>query len=122
MHNQAKGQVFVMWVIWFALLSGVFVIRTVIAPPHSASSGELWQLALLPVFFATVIRWFVLPRVTTFQRVMPVFIVGMAMSESACIVGMFVFSDHVSELFNFGVVSMLQFIPLYARGIADGNE
>jgi len=121
--NPPQGQIFVIWVIWFALMMGVCVLRFVIVGPSHSTPDEssVWQVMLVPVAIATFLRWNILPRVRSFANLLPVFIVGMALSEAACITGTFVFTPHRDELFLLGVLGMAQFIPIYAKRIIDGG-
>ncbi len=125
MKDESKGQIVVFWVLWAALQSGVFVLYFVLGgtvPQASATDSSLWQVALGPVFISTILRWYILPRARSFQVALPSFIAGLALAESACIMGLFVFPEHKQELFILGVLGMLQFIPFYARSIVMGED
>ena len=50
-----------------------------------------------------------------------IFIIGMALAESACVVGLVFFTAHKDELFKLGVLGMAQFIPIYARSVLSGG-
>ena len=55
---------FIFWIIWMALMTGVFVMRLVIATPVNAAAdvNDVWQVMLMPVVISTILRWAVLPR------------------------------------------------------------
>lgn len=113
------------WIIWLALQSGVFITYTVIgssaAPSVASADSPIWQAAFAPVVISTFIRWVVLPRIKSFQSGFTWFVIGMAMAESACIMGLFVFPAHRDELFLTGAVGIFQFIPFFARSLMIGN-
>lgn len=108
------------WVIWAALLTGVFgmyhFLGGVAAPSRaSAPDSSIWLVGLAPVLIAMLIRWLVLPRVETAQAAFPLFVAGMAMAEATCILGIFAFPAQKEGLFILGALGMFQFIPLFAR-------
>lgn len=117
-HPQPVPRI-IFWVIWFALLSGVLVMNFAIAPPEKppisdAGNSLLWLVAVVPLLISALVRWFVLPRATTAQTALPVFIIGMALAESTAILGMFVFSGHRAELVALGLLGIGQFMPTFA--------
>ena len=127
MPGETKGPVLVMWMIWAALQTGVFIIYFVIGgsqpePAASPMDSALWQLALVPVFISTVVRWFALPSARSFQAGFQCMIIGLATAESACIIGLFVYPAHKEGLFAAGALGILQFIPLYARRLVACGE
>lgn len=124
MKNETAGALLTIWVIWFALMTGVFVMYFVIGHAEAKAAADNSLIGLMPlsaVVIATVIRWALLPRARRFPALLQLFIIGMALSEGTCIIGLFVFPAEVKTLFPLGVVSMLQFIPLYARSQIEGE-
>jgi hypothetical protein len=118
--EQVKAQLIVWWVLWAAFLSGIFVYYCFLGgsapPPPGAEGGNAftWLGCLVPLSLSTVIRWFVLPRLQNAQTALTVFILGIAFSESACFMGLFVFPVHKQELFLWSALGIFQFMPYFA--------
>jgi hypothetical protein len=123
MKNETAGALLTIWVIWFALMTVVFVMYFVAGPAQAgAGAGDFaWFIPLPVVAVATFIRWALLPRARGFPALMQLFIIGIAFSEGTCVMGLFAFPAHVETLFPLGVVSMLQFVPFYARRQIEGE-
>lgn len=103
------------WIVWFSILAGIPMFAFFLKPPGAAGlDSSLWPVALLPFVMATVIRWAVLPRLGTVQTVFAVFIAGMAMAETCCFLGIFLFPGARYELITAGSLGVLQFVPLFA--------
>jgi hypothetical protein len=119
-----KQAVIVWWIIWAALLSGVLVMYLAAgsaATPAPAASPEsaAWMVGFAPFVVSTIIRWLVLPRFQIVQAAFPVFVIGLAMAEMSCVLGMFVFPAHKAGLFVLGVLGILQFAPYFAGRLAN---
>lgn len=115
------------WIIWAALLSGVFVMYFVIgpkAPPPEAASQDslIWAIGFVPFVVSAIIRWLIFPRVRTFQAAFPLFIVGLALAESACVLGLFVFPTYALQLFLLGVLGIFQWAPYFAGNYSTAKE
>lgn len=127
MSSQRSASRVVFWAIWFALLSGVLVMNFAIAPPEWSQisrslASPLWWVAVLPLALSAVVRWLVLPRFTTTQAALPVFIIGLALAESAAIAGMFVFDHHRAELVVLGLLGIGQFLPIFTNRFAESGN
>jgi hypothetical protein len=85
-------------------------------PGQSESvDSPIWYAALAPLAISAIIRWLVLPRARSSQPALTLFIVGIAMAESACFMGLYVFPAHKHDLFLLSMLGIFQFIPYYAR-------
>lgn len=109
----------VWWIIWGALLTGIFMIHQFVPASASGPFPEttdqpVWLLATLPLAAASVIRWLVLPRATQAAAALPLFVVGMALAESTFMAGMFLFPAHKQELLILSALGIFQFVPLFA--------
>jgi hypothetical protein len=123
MTNEAKQQWTVWWFVWAAFQSGIFVIYHFLGSKGGAAApagdASVWMAGFLPVAISAVIRWGVLPRVQTVQAALPMFVVGLALAEMACFLGVFVFPAHRQELFALSVAGIFQFMPFFARRYFD---
>jgi len=85
--------------------------------PHDATihanEPAYWQLAFLPVLISGVLRWTVLPAMRDAVKALPFFVVGIAMAETTCFLGIFIFPSHQTPLFIACVLGIFQFIPVY---------
>jgi len=117
----------VWWILWAALQSGIYIY------PHFLSSGAahpqsqpgdslIWLAGFGLVAVSSIIRWFVLPRTQNAEAALPLFIVGIAMAESACFLGIFVFPTHQQELIVWSALGIFQFIPYFAGRFYKGVE
>lgn len=127
MTNESKQQWIVWWVLWAAILTGMFVIYHFLggtaAPSRSPSLDSLsWLAGLAPFVISSIIRWVVLPRIRNAQAALVLFIFGLAMSEATCFLGLFIFPAHKQALFALSVLGILQFVPSFARRFFEPDD
>lgn len=105
------------WIIWFTLLSGPFVIFSVVPSPKSPDLANVvpWQIALVPLVVGSAIRWAILPKVRNGMLGFALFVVGLALGEIPSLLGMFLFPEMKRELFFLTTLAMAQFVPMFAR-------
>lgn len=119
-------QVLIFWVIWFAILGGLLVIQYKLGGgvPTGRNAADAKIPAVIfvafgEVLFATVVRWLVLPRFVELPKKLVWMIIGLALSEGAGFFGIFLIPRDQPEtrllVFLLSVLSVLQFVPLYAR-------
>src|SRR6187401_3133152 len=107
--NEIKQPPIIWWMIWGALLSGVFVMyfsfanKTSTSSPSEAGSA-IWVAGLIPCAVSAVVRWLVLPRAKRAQTAFSIFVIGVALAEMTCVLGFFIFDTHKNELFILGVL------------------
>ena len=105
----------VWWVLWAAFQIGIFVIYFNLSKSTlPKTEPALWQLGFIPVLISGAIRWSLLPLLKDAQKALPALILGMAMAEMTCFLGMFVFPSHKLLLFVASAAGIFQFIPFYA--------
>ena len=81
-----------------------------------APDGSLvWCAAFVPLGISILIRWFALPGIRVAQTALVLFCIGIALAESTCFMGIFIFPAHKQELFVGSVLGIIQFLPYYAR-------
>ena len=120
MSNGANQRLVVWWVLWAAFQSGVFVVYHCLGGtgaglrPASADS-LLWVVGLGPVGVSTLIRWLLLARAANAQVAFPLFVLGIALAEASCFLGLFLFPAHRQELFLLSALGIFQFVPVFAR-------
>ena len=83
--------------------------------PLTAPGPFLALLGLIPVAISVLIRWIVLPRVPTAEAGLVFFVIGIAMAEASCFIGLFLFPAYKEVFFAFSVLGIAQFIPFFAR-------
>ena len=88
-----KQQRLIWWVLWAAFQIGIVIIYNFLGHAHHSSPEELkpWQLGLLPALISGAIRWSLLPVFKDATKALPFFIVGIAMAEMSCFLGIFIF-------------------------------
>lgn len=82
-------------------------------PSFSANEPTFWQLGLLPALISGAIRWSLLPAFKSAEKALPFFIMGIALAEMSCFLGIFIFPSHQAQLFVASFVGIFQFIPTY---------
>ena len=93
----------VFWVIWFAILSGVpiFIFYIESGWPTGIDQGEaslpLLAFTLSGAAVSTILRWAIIPRVTTAESLMRFFVVGVALAEGTALFGIFLIEDEFPE-------------------------
>lgn len=104
------------WILWGSILMGMPMIYFVLKPDStSQQTNPMFAfIALSPLLISLVLRWALLPRMTTSQKALPLFIVGMAMAEGCGIVGLILGGDYRHWLFLAGLLGVLQYIPFFA--------
>jgi hypothetical protein len=108
----------VWWVLWFALLSGPFVIFFVMTNVMRMKGIDVpvpWQVGLIPIAAGSIVRWTVLPKLKDGAAVFSAYIVGMALCESATFLGIFLFPTVRDSLFFLSIAGVAQFAPLFAK-------
>lgn len=115
----------VAWVIWAAILFGLFILQFFIAggfkTGEAAASVPLSMIAicLAGVVISNVIRWLVLPRQTTMAKQLPIMIIGLALAESTGLLSMFIIGDSYPSLqlscFVMAVITIALYMPVYAK-------
>ena len=115
----------VFWILWIAFLSsiGVYQLELGGGIPHGSNQSlQAWNLPLLlsalQLTVATVIRWLVIPKVTDPAKLLPLMVVGLALSEAVVFYGIFLVGQDMPQTrlqFLIGAFfSILQFAPFYA--------
>ena len=115
----------VFWILWVAFLGSITVYQVELGGglPHGGNAGP--QALNLPVVLgavqfvvAALIRWIVIPKVTDGVRLLPLMVVGLALSESLTFYGIFLVASNMPQTqLAFLVASffgVLQFAPFYA--------
>src|SRR5262249_15346557 len=116
--------------LWFSMTAAIVIYQFALG--HGLPHGEdvsspmqspiLWS-AVGMVAIAAAIRWLIIPRVRSLQRVLPFLIFGLALSEAVEFFGLFLFPRDMPAtklgLFVLALLSALQFVPVYASSSAD---
>ena len=123
-HQYPKGSPLVMWIIWFGIFQGLFILHFFAAPkPVPAEEAVAFSLsvvslcALCGAGFGMALRWLVIPRIPSMIAQLPVMVIGLALCEGSGIIGMFALpSTHNDErmlLFSVAVATVLLSAPIY---------
>ncbi len=127
MTNEPKQQLAVWWILWATFLGTIVAMDHFIGGVGRASPPEdgslIWLAAGVPVLVSARVRWVVLPRMASAQAALPFFIVGIALAEATCSLGLFIFQAHREDLFYLSFLGILQFVPFFARRyFPDGDD
>jgi hypothetical protein len=120
-----KQQALVMWIIWFVFLQMAFAYHFVLEDgfPSGDNAAEpmaswLWVLCLVPIILATIVRWWVIPKLKDQKQMLSALIVGLALTEAPILFELFLIgSDYPQNqivVLMVAVFSLIQFAPIYA--------
>ena len=127
-NNTPKLAVF--WIIWFAIMNGLFAMLFIGAGgiPKGSNEGTppTWIVgacAALTVV-AIAIRFLVIPRIKQLSQLLRVMILGSVFAEATGIIAIFVLGKEFPEtrmtLFFTSVFTLLIYAPSYAINLAIG--
>lgn len=108
----------VWWVLWAAFQTSIFIVYHFLNAPVPRAGTQpidspVWLAAFIPFTISAIIRWLVLARTRNAQSALPLFVIGIAMAEATCYLGIFVFPAHKQELFVWSVIGIFQFVPYF---------
>ena len=120
-----KQQALVMWIIWFVFLQMAFAYHFVLEDgfPSGDNAAEpmaswLWVLCLVPIILATIVRWWVIPKLKDQKQMLSALIVGLALTEASILFELLLIgSDYPHNqivVLMIAVFSLIQFAPIYA--------
>lgn len=118
------GSPLVMWIIWFAIFQGLFILRFFAAPkPVPADEAVAFSLSMVSIIalaaagLGILTRWVIIPRLSSMVMQLQAMIIGLALCEGSGIIGMFVLpSSHNDErllLFSVAVTTVILSAPIY---------
>lgn len=121
----------IFWIIWFAILSGLFIMQAFAGGgiPSGSDQGEgpvLFQtLALVAAAASLFVRFVVIPRIKELEKKLPAMVVGLALGEGIGIIGMFAVPHQygATRLFMLGIsiACVVLSAPFYARSPVVGG-
>jgi cytochrome bd-type quinol oxidase subunit 2 len=119
MDEDAQPTLSIWWIVWAGFQSAVvilycFLSRSAADPQPSSPDSLAWMAAIAPIACSAVIRWTILPRIQKVQTAFPLFVIGIALAEVVCFVGLFLFPFHQQEFFVLSSLGIFQFIPYFA--------
>ncbi|MBT6166457.1 MAG: hypothetical protein HN570_03985 [Verrucomicrobia bacterium] len=113
------------WVIWGAILMGLFVLQFFIGggiPTGDQMENPPTVMSLIciaGVAIGTLIRWLVIPKLNDNLKLLPAMIVGLALCESSGLLQMFLlgkeYPDTQKLIFVLAVLGVVQFAPTYFK-------
>ena len=121
----AHPQVMVMWVTWFAIFVGLFIIHQFAAPIPEGAGVEVEQvysyfslIAIGQCLISLVIRFLVVPRMGSAENLRTAMIFGVLLAEGAGIIGMFAVpieqTNERSLMLSMSIACVLISAPIYA--------
>ncbi len=124
-----KAKAPVLWILWIAILMSLFLYQFKLGHglPKGHDARPVFQNPMIwPCVFtllaAAIIRWRFIPKATDLRRLLVLLVIGLALSEAVTFFGIFLFQADMPEtktgLFVLSVLSVLQFMPLYAKAPA----
>jgi hypothetical protein len=120
-----KQHAIVMWIIWFSILQGAFLIQWFLGEgiPEGENVPEpmalsLWALCFGPIVLASLIRWLVIPKLEDAQQQLTTMIIGLAFAEAPIFFSLFLvgpdYPQNQIAVLMVAVVAIIQFAPSYA--------
>jgi hypothetical protein len=119
-----RAQLIVWWALWAGMLVSLGVLWGVFGflklSGNQPQANPLVDLiGLVPLFVSIVIRWLVLPRYNDLKAALPMFVVGLTLAEGGGLLGLLMGGPFRDDLSLLGVLGILQFIPVFARRLAE---
>ncbi len=125
----SPNRVLVLWIIWLAITVELLVLQFTIGDGLPLGKNEAGSsppvfayIAIAEILAATAVRWFVVTRCREFAHALVAMIIGLALSESAAILGVFLLPPTQPQtkllVFVLAFFGVLQFAPIYARNLA----
>jgi hypothetical protein len=118
-----KAHLLIFWVIWACILTGLVVIYALLGQgpvkPVVAADLPVNLAGLVPLFVSIVIRGLVLPRCADIGRVLPVYIVGLALAEACGLLGVFLGGPYRESLFVLGVLGVTSYVPVFVKRLLE---
>jgi hypothetical protein len=121
----------IFWIIWFAILSGLFVMQSfagggIPSGPDQGEAPALFQtLALAAAAASLFVRFVIIPKLKDLEKKLPAMIVGLALGEGIGIIGMFAVPHQygATRLFMLGIsiACVVLSAPFYARSRVGGG-
>jgi hypothetical protein len=116
----------VLWIIWFALTSSIVVYQFILGHGVPQGTNEpttaihpMALVAVATIAMASLVRWLLIPRNREAGKLLVLMIVGLALSESAQLFGLFLIPSGQPEtklaIWILALLSALQFMPVYAN-------
>lgn len=132
MKAQATPAAAIFWIIWFAILNGLFILLFLAAGgiPRGENVGEPPTVLVVAAGVAAAasmgIRFLLLPRITDPAKLLPVMIVGLALAEGVGILGMFAVGRDFPEtriaLFLASVSAVVVYAPFYVHRLDERRK
>lgn len=125
MTPHTRPQQMVLWFLWLSMLNAIVLYPFLLGAglPRGVDVGggvhPVLLVALAQLAVATALRWLLIPRAQTTGRVLVLMVLGLALSESAELYGLFLVPADRPEtklwLWGLALAGALQFAPVYAR-------
>ena len=114
MEQRPAPTLLIFWILWFAILSGLVILFFVFRGGSSTAASGLAYLPLLPLSFGAFVRWVLLPRATSSAQALPLFLVGLALSEACGILSFVLVPEMRNTYFILALLGVIQFVPIFA--------
>ena len=125
-ERPAFSQKLVPWVIWLAMVSSIIAYQLILG--HGIPRGTnlpstekfpTAAIAIGEIIAASVIRWLLIPKTRGAGKLLVLMIIGLALSEGAEVIGLFLVANDQPEtklaIWILSLLSALQFMPVYAN-------
>lgn len=121
--QRLKVRLMIFWLIWGSILAGLVVIYAFLGQgpvkPVVAADLPVNLAGIVPLFVSIIIRWLLLPRFHDFSRVLPVYIIGLALAEACGLLGVVLGGPYRESLFVLGVLGVTSYVPLFAKRLLE---
>jgi len=118
-----KAQLLVFWIMWGSILTGLVLLYAFLGQgpvkPAVAADLPVNLAGLVPLFVSIIIRSLLLPRSSNIGRVLPFYIVGLALAETCGLLGIFVGGPYRESLFVLGVLGVTSYVPIFIKRLLE---
>ena len=125
-EHRTEPKTIVFWIIWACLFLAIIIIQYRYGGgiPEGEDAEDPIRAVFLAlgygdIFVATAIRWFLIPKTKSVDKLFVLLVIGLALSQAVEYYGLFLIGPNYPEtqmvFFVLSLVCTLQFIPTYAK-------
>jgi hypothetical protein len=116
MNQQAKYPLMpIAWLVWISMCISQLLVYFVIGEVKGIDGIEALRFfPVLPLLMSSLLRWLVLPRITSKAKALPIFIAGAALADACGIAGSILAPELKETYLVLSFMGLAQFIPSFA--------
>lgn len=103
------------WIIWASICISQLLVYFVVGHVETIRGIEALRFfPVLPLLISSLMRWLVLPRITSKGKALPIFVAGAALADACGIAGGVLAPELKETYLVLSFMGLAQFIPSFA--------